>query len=81
MNQFSKNLREHLAQERAPIAVAPSGSPTSETPSVARASEPPPAKPISDFWLMRQVLWDWLKGLCKQRSSDFQHGTSSPCMC
>ena len=69
MNQFSKNLREHLAQQRAPIAVAPSGSPTSETPSVARASEPQSAKPISGFWLIQQVLWDWLKGLFKRRSS------------
>jgi hypothetical protein len=36
------------------------------SPSLVPPPAPPPAKPISGFSLMAQVLWSWLSGLFKR---------------
>ena len=65
MNQFAKALKDKLAQDGAPVALA---SPTAQpSPSIVPSPAPAPAaKPISGFALMWQVTWSWFTGLFKR---------------
>jgi hypothetical protein len=64
MNQFAINLRKQLTER--PLTIAPAATPATAPPMHSSPIPPPapePARPISGFSLMAQVLWNSIKRL------------------